>query len=553
METILLVVIVVGVIANLIVMIFRKPSVEVDSSKLEASFKSEIDRMAANFHAANSNTRTELNGLFGTLKTELNQGLLDNRNELSANLKGIRDTNDEKLAEFSALLAKISEGIVTKQDEIRRETEAKLGTMQEIISKSIALLNEQIKTELKSFGQIQTSNSEASIKKLDEIRLETQSNLTDYSLQMSKSIESLTESLSRKFGEFSETQKRNSEDYIRKHDEIKQATDLKLESIRETVQQRLELLQENNSKKLEEMRMTVDEKLQQTINSRITEAFKRVSDQLESVNKGLGEMTALANDVGGLKKVLTNVKTRGIIGEIQLGGILESILSPDQYEMNAAVKKGSQERVEYAIKLPGKDKDDTMIYLPIDSKFPDAAYQKLLDAYNEADPKKIASSRKELENAIRTSAKDIHNKYINPPDTTDFAIMFLPFEGLYAEVLQNSNLVHSLQNDLQICIAGPTTLGAFINSLQMGFRTLQVQKRSSEIWKLLGAVKNQFELFGNVLESAQKKIRGASDDIDKLVGTRTRMIQSKLKNIPDMDGSQAKNILEHDDDTLGEI
>ncbi|MEF3694671.1 MAG: DNA recombination protein RmuC [Candidatus Cloacimonadota bacterium] len=553
METMLLLVIVVGVIANLIILIFKKSSVQVDSSRLESAFKAEVDRIATNQNTINSNNRTELINLFGTLKTELNQGLLDNRTELSASFKNLRAANDDKLAEFSTLLAKISEGIVAKQDSIRKETEAKLSTMQESISKSIALLNEQIKAELKSFGSIQTANSEQSIKKLDEIRRETETKLNEYSLQMNKAIESLTESLSRKFGEFSETQKRSSEEYIRKHDEIKKSTDQKLESIRETVQQRLELLQESNSKKLDEMRLTVDEKLQKTINSRITEAFKQVSDQLESVNKGLGEMTALASDVGGLKKVLTNVKTRGIIGEIQLGGILESILTPDQYEMNAAVVKGSQERVEYAIKLPGKDEDDTMIYLPIDSKFPDAAYQKLLDAYNEAEPKKITLARKELENAIRTSAKDIHNKYINPPETTDFAIMFLPFEGLYAEVLQNTNLVHSLQIDLQICIAGPTTLGAFINSLQMGFRTLQVQKRSSEVWKLLGAVKQQFQLFGNVLDSAQKKIRGAGDDIEKLVGTRTRMIQSKLKNIPVLDGSESDSILEIESDSPSEI
>lgn len=553
METMLLLVIVVGVIANLIVLIFKKSSVQVDSSRLESAFKAEVDRIATNQNTINSNNRSELINLFGTLKTELNQGLLDNRTELSVSFKNLRAANDEKLAEFSTLLAKISEGIVAKQDSIRKETEAKLSTMQESISKSIALLNEQIKAELKSFGSIQTANSEQSIKKLDEIRRETETKLNEYSLQMNKAIESLTESLSRKFGEFSETQKRSSEEYIRKHDEIKKSTDQKLESIRETVQQRLELLQESNSKKLDEMRLTVDEKLQKTINSRITEAFKQVSDQLESVNKGLGEMTALASDVGGLKKVLTNVKTRGIIGEIQLGGILESILTPDQYEMNAAVVKGSQERVEYAIKLPGKDEDDTMIYLPIDSKFPDAAYQKLLDAYNEAEPKKITLARKELENAIRTSAKDIHNKYINPPETTDFAIMFLPFEGLYAEVLQNTNLVHSLQIDLQICIAGPTTLGAFINSLQMGFRTLQVQKRSSEVWKLLGAVKQQFQLFGNVLDSAQKKIRGAGDDIEKLVGTRTRMIQSKLKNIPVLDGSESDSILEIESDSPSEI
>ncbi len=596
---ILMVVVAVIVLINLILTLFRKIRVDVDSSKLEGVFKSEIDRLAASLGKDNSNTRSELINLFTVLKSELNQGLMDNRSELNHSLTALKASNDEKLAGFSALLSKISDAIIAKQDDIRKETEAKLTQMQQNTTQSISTLTDHIKNELGKFGDVQTRNSESSLKKQEEIRKETESRLqqmqestaksitgltdhvksemakfgevqthnsestltkqeeirketenklNEFNQAMKSSIEGLSEALGRKFTDFSELQKRNSEEYIRKHDEIKAATDQKLESIRKTVQERLEMLQDNNSKKLDEMRMTVDEKLQKTINSRITEAFKQVTEQLESVNKGLGEMTSLANDVGGLKKVLTNVKTRGIIGEIQLGGILESILTPDQYATNVAVKKGSQERVEYAIKLPGKDEDDSIIYLPIDSKFPDAAYQRLLDANNESEPKKITAARKELENAIRNAAKDIHYKYISPPETTDFAIMFLPFEGLYAEVLQNTNLVHSLQNDLQICVAGPTTLGAFINSLQMGFRTLQVQKRSSEVWKLLGAVKSQFQLFGDVLNAAQKKLKGAGDDIEKLVGTRTRMIQAKLKNIPVLEDVQAGQILEINDE-----
>ncbi len=319
-----------------------------------------------------------------------------------------------------------------------------------------------------------------------------------------------------------------------------------MESLRKTVEERLEKLQESNNKKLEEMRQTVDEKLQKTLNTRLAESFKQVQEQLEKVHAGLGEMTNMAKDVGGLKNALTNVKTKGIIGEIQLEALLSSILSPQQYEKNVQVKANSNERVEFAICLPGDDESGKPIYLPIDSKFPLEPYNNLLKAYDEADANGITSARRELYSFVKNNAKLIRDKYIDPPNTTNWAIMFLPSEGLYAELLQNTQLVMELQRDYQIALAGPTILGAYINSLQMGFKTLAIQKSSSEVWKLLSAVKTQFSSFGVVLERAQKKIAGVSTDLDTLVGRRTRQIQAKLRNVEELPQQEASAMLEMD-------
>ena len=316
----------------------------------------------------------------------------------------------------------------------------------------------------------------------------------------------------------------------------------KLEAMRLTVENKITSLQEDNAKKLEAMRLTVDEKLQETLDKRISQSFQLVNDRLEQVYKGLGEMQTLANGVGDLKKVLSNVKTRGILGEIQLKAILEEILTPEQYEENVATKKGSSNVVEFALKLPG-DGSGSTVYLPIDSKFPGDKYAQLVDAYDEGDPTKIALAQKELDTIIKKSAKDIHDKYIDVPNTTEFAIMFLPFEGLYAEVVRRG-FVESLQRDYKINIAGPTTMAALLNSLQMGFRTLAIQKRSSEVWEVLGAVKSEFEKFGTVLENTQNKLNLAQKELDHLVGVRTRQIQKKLDKVSSIDSIQSEKILE---------
>ncbi len=298
-----------------------------------------------------------------------------------------------------------------------------------------------------------------------------------------------------------------------------------------TMERRLHSLQDENVKKLEEMRATVDEKLQSTLEKRLSESFNVVSERLKQVHEGLGEMKTLAAGVGDLKKVLSNVKTRGVLGEIQLGNILENILSAEQYERNVTVKEGSGQSVEYAIKLPG---GDSPVYLPLDSKFPMEVYHRLLDAYAGGDAEAVAAAGRNVEHTIKKCAKDISEKYINPPETTDFGILFLPVEGLYAEIVRQTSLIEILQRDYKITVAGPSTLAAFLNSLYMGFRTLAIQKRTGEVWKTLAAVKKEFDRFGGVLKKAQEKIEGAGRDIENLVGTRTRQIQSKLRSVEEM-------------------
>ncbi len=302
----------------------------------------------------------------------------------------------------------------------------------------------------------------------------------------------------------------------------------KLENIRTVVEKRLTYLQEDNNKQLEKVRETVDEKLQKTLDNKLNKSFELVNQRLEQVYKGLGEMQNLAVGVGDLKKVLSNVKTRGILGEIQLSAILKEILAPEQYEENVATKKGSKNVVEFAIKLPGND--DGFVYLPIDSKFPGDTYQALREAVEEGDKVRADTAAKALVTRIKQEAKDIRDKYISPPETTDFAIMFLPFEGLYSEVV-NRGLVETLQRDYKVNIAGPSTMAALLNSLQMGFKTLAVQKRSAEVWKVLGDVKKEFDTFSSVLDKTQQRINQANTELDKLIGVRTRQIQKKLSAV----------------------
>ena len=321
----------------------------------------------------------------------------------------------------------------------------------------------------------------------------------------------------------------------------------KLNQVRETVEKRLAALQEDNNQKLESMRRTVDEKLQKTLEDRLTQSFKLVNDRLEQVYKGLGEMQTLASGVGDLKRVLTNVKTRGILGEIQLGAILEEILSRDQYEENVAVTKNSSERVEFAIKLPGRG--ERAVFLPIDAKFPSEDYQRLLDAQEIGNPEGIDAAGKALERTIRGFARTIHDKYIDPPETTDFAIMFLPVEGLYAEVIRRG-LTESLQREYKINIAGPTTMAALLNSLQMGFKTLAIEKRSAEVWNILGAVKTEFAKFETVLDKTRKKLSEANSELDQLAGVRTRKIQSKLQNVLILPDRDPIDYLEEEDSSL---
>ena len=314
-----------------------------------------------------------------------------------------------------------------------------------------------------------------------------------------------------------------------KLDNTRKNMEEKLENIRKTVEERLQLIQKDNTDKLEQMRVTVDEKLHDTLEKRLGESFKIVNDRLESVYKGLGEMQSLAQGVGDLKKVFTNVKSRGYWGEIQLGNILEQFLTKEQYDCNIKTKPKSNDLVEFAIKLPGRN-DNEFVWLPVDSKFPIEDYSRLVDAEDMADATQVVEYRKKLENSIKSFAKDIHDKYIEPPFTTDFGIMFLPTESLYCEVLKNTGLCEFISQKYRIVVSGPTTFVALLNSLQMGFRTLAIEKRTSEVWQLLGAVKSEFSKFGDILEKTNRKLLEISSTMD-LASKKTRTIERKLKNV----------------------
>lgn len=314
----------------------------------------------------------------------------------------------------------------------------------------------------------------------------------------------------------------------------------KLDSMRKTIDERLTTIREENTRELDKIRGTVDEKLQKTLDEKLAQSFKQVSEHLESVQKGIGEMQSIAAGVGDIKKVLSKVKTRGILGEIQLGAILSEILAPEQYAENVAVIPHSANRVEYAVKLPGEDGDP--VWLPIDSKFPGDTYAALHDAYENGDPAVIDGAVAALMNTLKSEAKDIHDKYIEPPYTTNFAILFLPFEGLYAEAV-NRGMVELLQRQYNVNVAGPSTMAALLNSLQMGFRTLAIQKRSAEVWKILGAVKTEFGKFSDTLSKTQNHLRQAQEDLDALAGTRTNKINLRLREVESLDAASADALL----------
>jgi DNA recombination protein RmuC len=357
-----------------------------------------------------------------------------------------------------------------------------------------------------------------------EIRTQVEQKFTQQSQSIKDEFRSFSNFLNTKFTDITQLQKDRYDEIEKRQNELIKSTD----------------------KHLTEMKETVEEKLQKTLNERISQSFQLVTTQLESVQKGLGDMQTLAQDVGGLKKVLSNVKMRGGFGEVQLSLLLEQILAPEQYEANVKTKKGSNDLVEFAVKLPGKDEEGSVVYLPIDAKFPKDAYEFLQEAYETGDPDKFQVAQKNLETTIKKMAKDIRDKYIDPPNTTDFGIMFLPFEGIYAEVVKKASLLEELQRDYKVIVTGPTTLAAILNSLQMGFRTLTIQKRSSEVWKVLGAVKKEFENFGGLIGKAQNNIQTGLNQLDEVLGVRTRAINSKLKNIQALETNESVNLLDID-------
>jgi DNA recombination protein RmuC len=387
----------------------------------------------------------------------------------------------------------------TVRDEVKTNRQELTGTLTTFQTSFLEALNTLSKAQLDQLKAITDSN-----------RGELARSLAEFQTAFDRNVESFNNLQKEKFGTL----------------EIKQN----------------ELIQDT-AKKLEQMREMVDEKLQKTLNERLGQSFELVSRQLESVQKGLGEMQNLAQDVGGLKKVLSNVKMRGGLGEVRLEMLLEQVLAPEQFESNVKTKKGSSEMVEFAIKLPGKDDDRGVVYLPIDAKFPQEAYHHLTDAYEIGDLDAIESATRSLDAVIRKMARDIQEKYIDPPNTTEFGIMFLPFEGLFAEVIRRTDLMEQLQRDFRIIVTGPTTLAAILNSLQMGFKTLAIQKRSGEVWKVLGAIKTEFEKFGGMLEKAQKNLHTASNQLDELVGKRTKAIQRRLRDVESLPQSETTTFL----------
>ena len=376
---------------------------------------------------------------------------------------------------------------------------------------------------------------------LTQNREELQRNLREIRLELTQSLDRLVETIAKKAKEDREEQRTTLKDFQEAFSKnVKEFNELQKQKF-EGMRLKQDELMKTTELRLEKMRETVDEKLHKTLEERLGKSFEIVTQQLLQVQKGLGEMQTLAAGVGDLKKVLSNVKTRGVLGEIQLANILEQILAPEQYEANVKTKKGSDALVEFALKLPGKNEGEGAVYLPIDAKFPQEDYIRLQSAYENGDPVLIETSLRALLKSIKKFAQEISQKYIDPPHTTDFGILFLPIEGLYAEVVRHPDLMAQLQRESKIVITGPTTLAAMLNSLQMGFRTLAIQKRSSEVWQILAAVKKEFQMFGGVLEKAQKKISEADHEINKLVTTRTKMMLSKLRKVETLDQSQEEN------------
>ncbi|MCD6178664.1 MAG: DNA recombination protein RmuC [Bacteroidales bacterium] len=415
--------------------------------------------------------------------------------------------------------------------ELNTENRKEINELFKILQDS--LLNrvfDSIKMQQAEFNKFSKSLSDFSDKMQQHFTIfrDTQAkNAKDSREELSKNLSRFEEKLGKSLNEFSEQMRNNFAD-LNKQSQNSQ------KELKETVEKQMKDIRTDNTTQLNEMRKTVDEKLQTTLEKRLGESFKQVSDRLEQVHKGLGEMQSLATGVGDLKKVLSNVKTRGIMGEYQLGNILEQILTPEQYSQNVATKKGSQANVEYAVKLPGKSSDQE-VWLPIDSKFPLEHYNTLIDAFELGDKTVIEQTQKLLLKTIEGFAKDISTKYLDPPNTTDFAIMFLPVEGLYAEILRHPGTFERLQRTYHITITGPTTLSALLSSLQMGFRTLAVQKRSSEVWKVLEEVKTEFNKFSSTLEKAHRQIHTAAGTLDTLANTRARAMERKLKNVDSLE------------------
>ncbi|MCX6152453.1 MAG: DNA recombination protein RmuC [Ignavibacteriales bacterium] len=493
-EVLSIITLIISLVSLIIIYILLKKITGTNLSELQTTFKLALEE---------NSTKQErlIKDEFSRNREETNNAAKQTREELSGSFKLLNDSFFNRMIEVSNLQK--------SQLETFRET---MNTLSRTIEDKMELFRDGMEKKLQNFQNEFSLSSKHSREEL------------------SGTLKSITDSLLKQLSETSQLQKNELKLFSEQLNKLTQTNEVKLDQLRDKVEERLINLQDSNTKKLDEMRATVDEKLQSTLEKRLGESFKLVSDRLEQVHKGLGEMQTLAIGVGDLKKVLSGVKTRGILGEYQLENILEQILSPEQYSKNVITKIGSKENVEFAIKLPGREKTEQTVWLPIDSKFPQEKYQYLLDAYESGNTERIDLANKELEKTIKLSAKDIRDKYLDPPNTTDFGIMFLPFEGLYAEIAKRPGMLEILQREYKITVAGPSNLSAFLNSLQMGFRTLAIEKRTSEVWSLLGAVKTEFGKFGDVLDKTQKKLQEATNTIDE-ASKRTRSIERRLRDV----------------------
>lgn len=489
-----------GLMALVIILIifFRnKPAGELSQLQNKVSeLQADLVKLEGHLKQDFKLNRDEYTSLSRDNRTELNATLKDLKSELAMTLKSINEQSQQSLHEINKTLADKIDLLVIKVDVNNKENRDSLN-----LNLRDFILDQRLKMD-----EFKKEQKDMAVKTLD---------------QLEKILTKVEDKLSA-------LNEQSSNDHKRSREELA----VSFKGFQEAVEVKQTELVRNTENKLESIRVTVEEKLEKTLSERLNQSFETVGKQLIEVQKGLGEMQTMAGDVGGLKKVLSNVKLRGGIGEVQLAMLLEQILAPNQYDSNVRTKSGSTDLVEFAIKLPGRHEDEKIfVYLPIDAKFPKDIYEHLIHAYDQAIPEDIEAATRNLESTIRKMARDIRDKYIDPPHTTDFAIMFLPFESIYAEVIRRSALVDQLRDEFKITVAGPTTLLAILNSLQMGFRTLALQKRSSEVWRVLASVKNEFEKFGGMLEKAQKNIQTGLSQLENVAGPRSRSINRQLNNI----------------------
>lgn len=497
-----------------------------------------------------------LNGFNESLVTSIGQMSTAHSGQLNTfteRLDKFTETNDQRLGAMrdtiEQRLTALQGENTTKLDQVRHETTAGVQKSRDEVTTSLKTFTSAVEKNVADMGSAQRRQlgdvleqlaklTDSNAKGVEALRLLVDERLRQIQDDSGKRLDKMRE-------EAGTSAKQTSDGVAASLKAFNDSVSARMDALKTAVDERLRLIQEDNSKQLEQVRATVDEKLQGTLEKRLGESFKLVSERLEQVHKGLGEMQSLATGVGDLKKVLTNVKSRGTWGEVQLGALLEQVMTPEQYAANVATKEGG-ERVEFAIKLPGRGEagDNEPVWLPIDAKFPTEDYQRLVEAQEKADPEAAEAAAKQLENRIKGCARDICEKYFNPPKTTDFAILFLPTEGLFAEVVRRTGVTEVIQRECRVMIAGPTTLLSILTSLQMGFKTLAIQKRSSEVWKLLAAVKAEFTKYGAVLAKVQKKLVDASDTIDKEVAVRARAIERKLRGVEELPAPEAHRVLQ---------